>query len=55
VRRSSPVDIVSRAINTSNNSVDFVMYSHVIEHFPDPIKALRSGIAWLNPAVTSTS
>src|SRR5579862_8653634 len=38
-----PVDIVSPGdkLPLEDNSVDFVVSSHVIEHFPDPIKALR--------------
>ncbi len=38
-----PVDIVSPGdrLPLADNSVDFVISSHVIEHFPDPIKALR--------------
>ncbi len=38
-----PVDIVSPGdqLPMGESSVDFVLSSHVIEHFPDPIKALR--------------
>jgi glycosyltransferase involved in cell wall biosynthesis len=38
-----PVDIVSPGDNLplEDSSVDFVISSHVIEHFPDPIKALK--------------
>ena len=40
---SLPVDIVSPGdqLPLEDNSVDFVVSSHVIEHFPDPIKALQ--------------
>jgi glycosyltransferase involved in cell wall biosynthesis len=38
-----PVDIVAPGdrLPLDDNSVDFVISSHVIEHFPDPIRALR--------------
>ena len=38
-----PVDIVSPGdkLPLDDSSVDFVINSHVIEHFPDPIKALK--------------
>jgi glycosyltransferase involved in cell wall biosynthesis len=38
-----PVDIVAPGdlLPLADNSVDFVISSHVIEHFPDPIKALK--------------
>lgn len=38
-----PVDIVAPGDNLplEDSSVDFVISSHVIEHFPDPIKALK--------------
>ena len=40
--RALAVDIVAPGddLPLENNSVDFVLASHVIEHFPDPIKAL---------------
>ena len=38
-----PVDILAPGdeLPLADNSVDFVLSSHVIEHFPDPIKALK--------------
>lgn len=38
-----PVDIAAPGdqLPLEDNSVDFVISSHVIEHFPDPIKALK--------------
>jgi acetyltransferase-like isoleucine patch superfamily enzyme/SAM-dependent methyltransferase len=46
-----PVDIVSPGDNLplNDNSVDFVVSSHVIEHFPDPIKALREWYRVVKP------
>ena len=40
--RALAVDIVAPGddLPLEDNSVDFVLASHVIEHFPDPIKAL---------------
>lgn len=37
-----PVDIIASGdeLPMKNNSVDFVISSHVLEHFPNPIKAL---------------
>jgi SAM-dependent methyltransferase len=46
-----PVDIVSPGdqLPLADNSVDFVISSHVIEHFPDPIKALREWYRVVKP------
>ena len=46
-----PVDIVSPGdqLPLEDNSVDFVISSHVIEHFPDPIKALREWYRVVKP------
>ena len=46
-----PVDIVSPGdqLPLEDNSVDFVVSSHVIEHFPDPIKALREWYRVVKP------
>ena len=43
VNRTLPVDIVAPGDNlpVGDESQDFVISSHVLEHFPDPIKALR--------------
>lgn len=40
--RAVPVDIVASGddLPVADKSVDFVFSSHVIEHFPDPLKAL---------------
>jgi SAM-dependent methyltransferase len=40
--RALPVDVVAPgdALPFADDSVDFVLASHVIEHFPDPIRAL---------------
>jgi SAM-dependent methyltransferase len=40
--KALPVDLVAPGdeLPLEDNSVDFVLASHVIEHFPDPIKAL---------------
>src|ERR1700693_852391 len=48
---SLPVDIVSPGdqLPLEDNSVDFVVSSHVIEHFPDPIKALREWYGVVKP------
>ena len=48
---SLPVDIVSPGdhLPLEDNSVDFVVSSHVIEHFPDPIKALREWYRVVKP------
>ena len=48
---SLPVDIVSPGdqLPLEDNSVDFVISSHVIEHFPDPIKALREWYRVVKP------
>jgi SAM-dependent methyltransferase len=41
--RALPVDIVAPGdeLPLDSSSVDFVISSHVLEHFPDPIKALK--------------
>ena len=46
-----PVDIVSPGdqLPLADNSVDFVVSSHVIEHFPDPFKALREWYRVVKP------
>lgn len=46
-----PVDIVSPGdhLPLGDNSVDFVVSSHVIEHFPDPIKALKEWYRVVRP------
>jgi len=43
VNRTLPVDIVAPGddLPVADESQDFVISSHVLEHFPDPIKALR--------------
>jgi SAM-dependent methyltransferase len=45
------VDIVSPGdkLPLEDNSVDFVISSHVIEHFPDPIKALKEWYRVVKP------
>lgn len=45
-RRSSRVDVVAPGddLPFADDSYDFVFSSHVIEHFPDPIKALREWV-----------
>jgi SAM-dependent methyltransferase len=47
--RKRPVDIVSPGddLPFKDDAVDFVLASHVIEHFPDPIRALKE---WLRVA-----
>ena len=49
--RSLPVDIVAGgdAIPRPNESQDFVVSSHVLEHFPNPIKALLEWDRLLRP------
>jgi anaerobic magnesium-protoporphyrin IX monomethyl ester cyclase len=49
--RSLPVDIVAGgdAIPRSDDSQDFVVSSHVLEHFPNPIKALLEWDRLLRP------
>gem|GEM_PF-781526 len=49
--RSLPVDIVAwgDAIPRPNESQDFVVSSHVLEHFPNPIKALLEWDRLLRP------
>jgi SAM-dependent methyltransferase len=46
-----PVDIVSPGdqLPLDDNSVDFVLSSHVIEHFADPIKALKEWYRVVKP------
>jgi SAM-dependent methyltransferase len=46
-----PVDIVSPGdqLPLDDNSVDFVISSHVIEHFPEPIKALKEWYRVVKP------
>ena len=46
-----PVDIVAEGDNLplEDNSVDFVISSHVIEHFFDPIKALKEWYRVIKP------
>ena len=48
---SLPVDIVARGdeLPVSDESQDFVISSHVIEHFFDPIKALREWMRVVRP------
>jgi SAM-dependent methyltransferase len=47
--RKRPVDVVAHGddLPFEDDSVDFVLASHVLEHFPDPIKALKE---WLRVA-----
>ena len=51
VGQALPVDIVAPgdAIPLPDNSQDFVVSAHVIEHFPDPIKALREWYRLIRP------
>lgn len=44
--RTAPVDVVAPgdALPFADGSYDFVFASHVIEHFPDPIRALREWV-----------
>jgi SAM-dependent methyltransferase len=44
--RKRPVDLVAPGddLPFKDNAVDFVFASHVIEHFPDPIRALKEWI-----------
>lgn len=46
-----PVDIVAPGdqLPLEDSSVDFVVSSHVIEHFPDPIKALKEWYRVVKP------
>jgi SAM-dependent methyltransferase len=48
---SLPVDIVAPGddIPLSDESQDFVINAHVIEHFPDPIKALKEWYRLIRP------
>ena len=43
--RAMPVDLVAPGDDSpfADAAFDFVLASHVLEHFPDPIRALRSG------------
>lgn len=49
--RCLPVDIEASgdAVPLPDGSVDFVVSSHVLEHFPDPIKALREWYRLVRP------
>jgi SAM-dependent methyltransferase len=44
--RALPVDVAAHgdALPLRDGAVDFVLASHVIEHFPDPIRALREWV-----------
>jgi SAM-dependent methyltransferase len=44
--RKRPVDVVAPgdALPFEDDAVDFVLASHVIEHFPDPIRALEEWV-----------
>jgi SAM-dependent methyltransferase len=44
--RARPVDLVARGddLPFKDDAVDFVLASHVIEHFPDPIRALEEWV-----------
>jgi SAM-dependent methyltransferase len=44
--RKRPVDVVAPGddLPFEDDSVDFVLASHVLEHFPDPIRALKEWI-----------
>jgi SAM-dependent methyltransferase len=44
--RKRPVDVVAPGddLPFENDSTDFVLASHVLEHFPDPIRALKEWI-----------
>lgn len=44
--RKRPVDLVAPGddLPFEDDSVDFVLVSHVLEHFPDPIRALKEWI-----------
>jgi SAM-dependent methyltransferase len=46
IGRAAKVDVVAPGddLPFDNNSYDFVFSSHVIEHFPDPLKALREWV-----------
>lgn len=46
-----PVDIIAEGDNLplEDNSVDFVINSHVIEHFFDPIKAIKEWMRVIKP------
>lgn len=51
VGQALPVDIVAPgdAIPLPDSSQDFVISAHVIEHFPDPIKALKEWYRLIRP------
>ena len=51
VGRSLPIDIVAPGDNIPlpDESQDFVVSAHVIEHFPDPIKALKEWYRLIRP------
>jgi SAM-dependent methyltransferase len=44
--RKRPVDVVAPGddLPFEDDSVDFVLASHVVEHFPDPIRALEEWV-----------
>jgi SAM-dependent methyltransferase len=44
--RAMPVDVVAQGdeLPFADDSYDFVLSSHVIEHMPDPVKALREWV-----------
>ena len=44
--KKRPVDVVAPGddLPFEDDSIDFVLASHVIEHFPDPIRALEEWV-----------